>query len=84
MVERLNLCLSDFRFLNSSEHRSHRPRCSSQVSESAASNSPSKNACKTNAQSGQAPTALVPDSGAGGGTLAMRTELPGEKISWLA
>jgi GTP cyclohydrolase II len=41
MVERLNLCLIDFRFLNSPEQRWHRPRCSSQASKSAASNSPS-------------------------------------------
>ena len=41
MMERLNLCLIDFRFLNSPEQRWHRPRCSSQASESAASSSPS-------------------------------------------
>jgi hypothetical protein len=41
MVGRVNLCLIEFRFLNSPEQRWHRPRCSSQASEAAAPNSPS-------------------------------------------
>ena len=41
MVERLNLCLIDFRYLNSPEQRWHRPRCSSLTSKSAAPGSPS-------------------------------------------
>src|SRR5258705_5860140 len=42
MADGLNLCRIVFRFLNPPEQRWHRPRCSSQASESTASNSPSK------------------------------------------
>src|SRR2546423_3659288 len=64
LAERLNFCLIDFRFLNSPEQRWHRLRCSSQACESAASNSPSKNACRTSLQSEQGPYVLMPMSGA--------------------
>jgi hypothetical protein len=84
MAERLNLCRIDFRFLNSPEQRWHRPRCSSQASESTASNSPSKNACRTNSQSAQAPAVLMLDSGAGGAIVAIRSVLLSQNISWLA
>jgi hypothetical protein len=45
MVERLNLRLIDFRFLNSPEQRWQRPRCSSQASE-----------CRTTASARSTPT----------------------------
>ena len=73
MAERLNFCLIDFRIFNSPEQLWHRPRCSSQASESAASNSPSKNALRTSSQSEQAPVVLMLDSDAGGGIMAMST-----------
>jgi hypothetical protein len=84
MAERLIFCLIDFRFSNSPEQRWHRPRCSLQASESAASNSPSKKACRTSSQSEQGPAVLMLDAGAGGGSMAMRTMSLSEDISWLA
>jgi hypothetical protein len=84
MAERLIFCLIDFRFFNSPEQPWHRPRCSSQATESAASNSSSKNAWRTSAQSEQAPAVLMLDSGAGGGSMAMRSMSLSEDISWLA
>jgi len=84
MAERLSFCLIDFRLFISPEQRWHRPRCSSQASESAASNSPSKKACRTSSQSEQAPAVLMLDSGAGGGSMGMRTMSLSEDTSWLA
>jgi len=84
MVERFNLCLIDFRFFISPEQRRHRPRCSSQASESAASNSPSKKARSTSSQSEQAPAVLMLISGAGGEIMTMRTMSLSENISSLA
>ena len=72
MAERLSFRLMNFKFFISPEQRRHRPRCSSQVNESAASNSPSKKAWRMSSHSGQAP-AIVLDSGAGGRIMAMRT-----------
>jgi hypothetical protein len=72
MAERLSFRLMNFKFFISPEQRWHRPRCSSQVNESAASNSPSKKAWRTSSHSGQAP-AIVLDSGAGGRIIAIRT-----------
>jgi hypothetical protein len=72
MAERLSFRLMNLKFFNSPEQRGHRPRCSSQVIEPAASNSPSKKAWRTSSHSGQAP-ATVLDSGAGGRIMAMRT-----------
>src|ERR1700731_3592173 len=83
-AERLIFCLIDFRFFNSPEQPWHRSRCSSQASESAAANSPSKKACRTSSQSEQGPVVLRLDSGAGGGSIAMRTMSLSEDISWLA
>jgi hypothetical protein len=84
IAERLIFCLIDFRFFNSPEQPWHRPRWSSQASESVASNSPSKNAWRTSSQSEQAPAALMLDSGAGGGSITMHTMSLSEDISWLA
>jgi hypothetical protein len=84
MAERLNFCLIDFRFLNSPEQSWHRSRCSSQAFESAASDSPSKNACRTRFQSEQALAVLMLVSGAGGEIMTRRTMSLSENISWLA
>ena len=84
MVERLSFRLIDSRFLNSPEQRWHRSRCSSQARESAASNSPSKNACRTSLQSEQAPAVLILVSGAGEKIMTMRTMSLSENISSLA
>ena len=81
MAERLNFCLIDFRFLNSPEQRWHRLRCSSQAFESAASNSPSKKACRASSQSEQAPAVLILVSGAGGEVMAMRIMSLSENIN---
>jgi hypothetical protein len=43
-----------------------------------------KNAWRTSSQSEQAPAVLMLDSGAGGGSMAMRTISLSEDISWLA
>jgi hypothetical protein len=83
-AERLNFCLIDFRSLNSPEQRWHRPRCSSQACESAASNSPSKKAWRTSSQSEQAPAVLMLVSGAGGEIMTMRNISLSEDINWLA
>jgi hypothetical protein len=47
MAERLSFRLMNFQFFISPEQREHRPRSSSQVNESVASNSPSKKAWRT-------------------------------------
>jgi hypothetical protein len=73
MAERLSFRLMNFKFFISPEQRWHRPRCSSHVNESAASNSPSKKAWRTSSHSGQAPAVLMLVSGAGGRITAMRT-----------
>ena len=84
MTERLSFFLIDFRLFISPEQRWHRPRCSSQAGESAASNSPSKKACRTSSQSEQAPAVLMLVSGAGGEIMTMRTMSLSEDTSWLA
>ena len=84
MAERLSFCLIDFRSFISPEQRLHRPRCSSQASEPAASNSPSKNACRTSSQSEQAPAVLILASRAGGRTMAMRIVSLSENVNWRA
>jgi hypothetical protein len=84
MAERLNFRLSDFSFLNSPEQRWHRLRCNSQACESAASNSPSKKACRTSFQSEQAPAVLMPVLGAGGEIMTIRIMSLSRNISWLA
>jgi hypothetical protein len=71
-AEPLNFSLIDFRFLNSLEQPWHRSRCSSQVKESAASNSPSKKAWSTSSHSEQGPAVLMLDVGIGGGIMAIR------------
>jgi hypothetical protein len=76
MAERLSFRLMNFKFFISPEQRWHRPRCSSQVNESAASNSPSKKAWRTSSHSEQGPAILMLDSSAGRRQImAMRTNL---------
>jgi hypothetical protein len=84
MAERLSFCLIDFKSFISPEQRWHRPRCSSPANESAAFNSPSKNACRTSSQSVQAPALLVLDSGGGGWITAMRIASLSENVNWPA
>ena len=84
MAERLSFCLIDFRSFIRPEQRWHRARCSSQASESAAFNSPSKKACRTSSQSVQAPAVLVLDSGAGVRIMAMRIASLSENVNWPA
>jgi len=82
MAKLLSFCLIDFRSFISPEQRWHRPRCSSQASESAAFNSPSKKACRTSFQSVQAPAVLVLDSGAGGRIMAMHIASLSKNLNW--
>jgi hypothetical protein len=63
IAERVNIHLMDFNFFTSTKQPWHRPRCCSQANESAASNSPSKNAWRTSSHSGQGLAVLVLDSG---------------------
>jgi hypothetical protein len=83
MAERLILRLIEFKFFTSIEQPWHCPRCCSHFCESAASNSPSKNAWRASSHSEQGPALLILHSGLGGGHIAVRTRSLSETVSWL-
>ena len=80
----MNFSLMDFKLFISAEQRWHRSRCCSQVKESAASNSPSKNAWSTSSHSEQGPAVLMLDVGIRGEIMAIRFMQLGENVNWPA
>ena len=84
MAERLNFRLIDFSFFPFPRNVGIARGEVHRLTTLPASNSPSKKACRTSSQSEQAPAVLMLDTGAGGGSMAMRTMSLSEDISWLA